>query len=253
MADLDRDGVTIHYQVHGSGPTVLLSHGYSATSAMWRPQLEALADRYQVVTWDIRGHGMSDAPADDALYSEALCLSDMAALLDAVGAERAHVGGLSLGGYLSLAFHVEHPQRCQSLLLFDTGPGYRNDAARAQWNETAEGRARFFERYGLTKIDTRSDAHGGTHHSAEGLARAARGILRQFDSRVMDSLPHIAVPVLVLVGADDTPFVGPAEYMARKIPGAELVVLEGAGHEANLDQPAAFNAAVLDFLARNPG
>lgn len=253
MAELDRAGVTIHYEVHGSGPTVLLSHGYSATLAMWRPQLEALADRYQVVTWDIRGHGRSDAPADDALYSEALCLGDMAAILDAVGAERAHIGGLSLGGYLSLAFHVEHPQRCQSLLLFDTGPGYRKDAARAQWNETAEGRARFFERYGLAGIDTRSDAHGGTHHSAEGLARAARGILRQFDSRVMDSLPQIAVPVLVLVGADDTPFVGPAEYMARKIPGAELVVLEGAGHEANLDQPAAFNAAVLDFLARNPG
>jgi len=253
MAALDRDGVTIHYEVRGSGPTVLLSHGYSATSAMWRPQLDALSARYQVVTWDIRGHGLSDSPADDAFYSEALSLGDMAALLDAVGADGAHIGGLSLGGYLSLAFHVVHPERCRSLLLFDTGPGYRKDVARAQWNDMALGRARFFERSGLDRIDTRTDAHGGTHRSADGLARAARGILRQYDSRVMDSLPHIAVPVLVLVGADDAPFVGPSEYMARKIPGAELVVLDDAGHEANLDQPAAFNAAVLDFLARNSG
>src|SRR5262245_56588191 len=111
MATLDRDGVKIHYEVHGKGPTILLSHGYSSTSGMWDAQVAALRDRYQVVVWDFRGHGASDYPTDQALYSEALTVADMLALLDTVGAKTAIVAGLSLGGYMSLAFHSSYPER----------------------------------------------------------------------------------------------------------------------------------------------
>ncbi len=87
-------------------PPVLLTHGYSASAAMWAPNLPALAKDRQVITWDNRGHSRSDSPEDLAQYSEDLAVEDMAALLDRAGVERAVVGGLSLGGYLSLAFHL---------------------------------------------------------------------------------------------------------------------------------------------------
>ena len=87
MAKLDRNGVKIHYEVHGSGPTILLSHGYSSTSRMWDGQVAALKDRYRVIVWDFRGHGESDYPSDQSQYSEALTVGDMKALLDHVGAK----------------------------------------------------------------------------------------------------------------------------------------------------------------------
>src|SRR5687768_980531 len=105
MPKLARAGVELYYEVHGSGPVLLLTHGYSATSQMWRGQIEAFARNHTVVVWDMRGHGASDYPADQAAYTEAHTVADMAALLDAVGAQRAIVGGLSLGGYMSLAFY----------------------------------------------------------------------------------------------------------------------------------------------------
>src|SRR5262245_54372233 len=109
MPTIDRDGVEIYFETHGSGPAVLLSHGYGATSRMWQGQVAALTDRYQIITWDMRGHGQSGDPADAALYSQALTVGDMAAVLDACGADHAVIGGLSLGGVMSLAFHIVHP------------------------------------------------------------------------------------------------------------------------------------------------
>ena len=137
MPKLDRDGVAIQYEVSGEGPALLLTHGYSATGEMWRGQVEAFSGHYRVIRWDMRGHGRSDYPDDPAAYSEAATVGDMAALLDAVGAETAIVGGLSLGGYMSLAFHLAHPERVRALLIIDTGPGYKNDEARAGWNANA--------------------------------------------------------------------------------------------------------------------
>jgi pimeloyl-ACP methyl ester carboxylesterase len=250
MALLDRDGVGIYYETHGDGPTVLLTHGYSATSAMWAPQIAALASRYRLVLWDVRGHGASDSPEDPALYTEAVCVEDMAALLDRVGADRAVIGGLSLGGYLSLAFNVAHPGRVRALMLFDTGPGYRNADARAGWNRMAQQRADALESRGLAALGDGREVAASRHRSAAGLARAARGILTQQDARVLESLPGVRVPTLVLVGAKDEAFLAATDYMAAKIPGATKVVIPEAGHAANIDQPRAFNAAVLDFLGR---
>src|SRR3979411_89993 len=101
MSKLDRDGVKIHYEIHGSGPTLLLSHGYSSTARMWDGQVAALKDRYQVIVWDMRGHGESDYPTDAKLYSEALTVGDMKALLDLVGAKKASVAAAYLGGHHS--------------------------------------------------------------------------------------------------------------------------------------------------------
>lgn len=249
MATLNRDGVNIYYEDHGSGPAVILSHGYSATSRMWAGQVQAFADRYRVVTWDMRGHGQSDSPDDPKAYSEAATTEDMAAILRHLGIAKAVVGGLSLGGYMSLAFNLAHPEMVNALMLFDTGPGYKNPVGREGWNETAMKRAETFEEKGLEALGRGAEVRVAQHRSAQGLAHAARGMLAQFDSRIIESLEHVAVPTLVLVGEKDQPFLGSTEYMANKIPGATKVMVADAGHASNLDQPEAFNAEVAKFLA----
>jgi pimeloyl-ACP methyl ester carboxylesterase len=253
MAKLNRDGVNIYYEVHGEGRPVLLTHGYSATAQMWRGQVESFAKAYKLITWDMRGHGQSDYPTDQKAYSEAHTVADMAAILNEVGAPTAVIGGLSLGGYMSLAFHLAHPDRTQALLIIDTGPGYKKDEPREGWNANALRTADRYEKDGLARLAAGSaETRTASHRSADGLARAARGMLTQRDARVINSLPDIAVPSLVVVGANDTPFLAASDYMAGKIPGAQKVVIPDAGHSANIDQPEAFNTAVLNFLAALP-
>ena len=247
MAKLNRGGVELYYEVHGEGAPVLLTHGYSSSSHMWEGQVRPFSKHYKLITWDMRGHGHTDYPADQKAYSEAETVADMTAILDAVGAKTAVIGGLSLGGYMSLAFHLAHPERTQALLIIDTGPGYKKDEPRAGWNATSIKRAERLEAEGLPKgggAETRT----APHRNAEGLAKAARGMLTQVDARVIESLPNINVPSLVVVGADDAPFIAASDYMAAKIPGAKKVVIPNAGHASNIDQPAAFNDAVLGFL-----
>lgn len=249
MPTINRDGVNIYYEDHGTGPAVLLSHGYSATTRMWTGQVEALKDRYRVITWDMRGHGQSDSPDDPKAYSEAATVDDIAGILNHLGIDKAVIGGLSLGGYMSLAFNLAHPSMVRALMLFDTGPGYKNPVGREGWNVTAMKRAETFEAKGLDALGGSAEVRVSQHRSAQGLAHAARGMLAQFDSRIIQSLEHIAVPTLVLVGEKDQPFLGATDYMANKIPGCTKVMIPEAGHAANLDQPAAFNAAVEAFLA----
>ena len=253
MPFLDRDGVKIWYEMHGSGPTLLLSHGYTASTQMWKPQLGAFAERLQLVTWDMRGHGRSDYPSDPALYSEQATVEDMAGVLDALGVKRAAVGGLSLGGYMSLAFQLAYPERVSALLLFDTGPGFKRDAARKAWNHSADAYGRAFAEKGLDALRGSGEVSRSMHRNAVGLELAARGLLAQHDARAIESLPQIRVPTLVLVGAKDEPFLAAADYMAAKIPGATKVLIEGAGHAANIDAPDAFNRHVLEFLAAAGG
>jgi len=249
MATIDRDGVKLYYEVHGNGPPLILTHGYSSTSQMWQGQVEALSKHYRLILWDMRGHGRSDYPDDAGAYSEANTIGDIAALLDEVGAERAIVGGLSLGGYMSLAFYRTYPERVRALLIIDTGPGFRKDEAREAWNKRAHDTAERFEHEGLSVLQASSRERSGvTHRDAKGLAHAARGMLTQRDARVIESLPAIAVPSLIVVGADDTPFLAASDYMAGKIPGAKKSVIPSAGHAVNIDQPAGFIAAVLPFL-----
>ncbi|MGB6205861.1 alpha/beta fold hydrolase [Mycobacterium sp.] len=246
------DGVTLAFQVRNpqaAGVPLLLTHGFGATAGMWERNVDALSVDRPVIVWDQRGHGSSDAPDDMASYSEQISVADMAAILDAAGADRAVLGGMSLGGYLSLAFHLVHPERVAALVLVDTGPGYRNDEARDKWNAWVERRAQQLER-GEGRVDTSAELAQAVHEHPEGLPRAARGVMAQKDARVITSLDSIAVPALVIVGAEDTDFLAGAEYMHRHIPNSRKVVIDDAGHAANMDQPETFNAAVREFLEK---
>jgi pimeloyl-ACP methyl ester carboxylesterase len=229
------NGIAIDYGVTGTGPAVLLSHGYGETASMWRGQHAALGARYRLITWDMRGHGGTDGGNDPARYSLAATVDDMRALLAHVGEERAVVGGLSLGGYMSLAFYGAYPEMVRALVICDSGPGYRSAQAREAWNQRARARA------------TAQDERGQL-----GLAHAARGMLAQTDARVIDLLPFIRVPTLIVLGDQDEAYIAPCEYMAKKIPGARLEIIRGAGHLSNVDQPDAFNRVVLDFLDSLP-
>lgn len=249
MPHLARPGGSIRYQVSGSGrPPLLLTHGYGATSAMFGPNLAAAGIRNQVVTWDIRGHGASEYPADPDRYSPAAALDDMTAILAELGIERAVLGGHSLGGYLSLDLALARPDLVGGLILIDTGPGFRNDAARDEWNRRASKTAARLEEQGLAALGSSAELHAGEHRDASGLIHAARQTLTQRDSHVLDGLPRIDAPTLIIVGADDAPFLAAADYMSAKIARARKVVIPAAGHAPNVSQPELFNAELRSFL-----
>jgi pimeloyl-ACP methyl ester carboxylesterase len=245
------DGFEIAYDDAGSGTVVLFTHGYQASRAMWAPQFAALKERYRPVTWDIRGHGESGIDDDPSRYSQELMVTDMRALLDHLSADRAVLVGHSLGGFASLRFYLDHPDRVSGLVLFGSGPGFRDPEARAKWNDMAERYARSIETKGLEILKKAGpEVAGAVHRSPTALAHAARGMLAQSDARVMEAVPQIAVPTLIIIGSEDERFMGSSQYMAKKVPGAELAVIEGGGHAVNMQQAGDFNAALLAFLDR---
>jgi pimeloyl-ACP methyl ester carboxylesterase len=191
---------------------------------MWKNQMGALSDRYRVIAWDMRGHGCSDSPDDPAAYSLGSAVADMAAVMQECGAERAAIGGLSLGGLLSLGFHLAYPERTAALLLFDAGPGQRKVAPQG----------------GDAKVRT----------EPVGWAHTRRAILEHPHDEIMVSLDSIRVPCLILCGEFDLRFLAATDVLASKIPGTEKVILKGAGHVSNLDRPELFNASVRSFLDR---
>lgn len=247
---LVREGVVIHFEISGldqSTIPLLLTHGFGSSAAMWAANREALSEERRVVTWDVRGHGRTDAGRDPASYSHDACVDDMVAILDACNIERAVIGGLSLGGYLSLSLHLARPERVAALVLCDCGPGFRSDSRRAAWNDFAEATAMSLERDGIGTLPDSPETRLAAQDPAA-LALAARGILSQHDANVIDSLDSIGVPTLVVVGERDVGFRKASDYLASHIRGAKLSIIEGAGHAANMDEPAAFNQAVNEFL-----
>ena len=249
MARATLNGIEIDYEATGAGPAVLLSHGYSATRRMWDDQHRALGDRYRVISWSMRGHGATESPADPARYSSPLTIADMKALLGHLGVERAVIGGLSLGGYVSLGFapSTRDDARARDLRLRPRLP----QRGRARGVERARPRARGGPRGARARRprQSREMQEAMRHHrSAQGLAHAARGMLAQEGAASSTRSPPIRVPTLIILGDQDPPFLAPCEYMAKKIPGARLEVIRGAGHSSIFDQPEAFNRVLLDFL-----
>ena len=248
MPTLTLNNALIHYQTHGDGHPILLSHAYGASAKMWQKQIPTLSQKYKLITWDMRGHGKSQTPNNSAAYSRNLTIQDMTAILNSCGAEKAVIGGLSMGGYMSLAFVMSQPHRASALMLLDSGPGFKKAEALQQWNDQAERQAQALEKKGLT---AKPKAPPEVQHTdAQALAHAARGMLAQEDTSVIFALETIKLPTLVLAGENDKPFLAATNYMAKKIPNAEKIIIPNAGHYANYDEPKAFNNAVLTFLKK---
>jgi len=255
------DGAPFEYDVRGEGPAVLLLHAFPLDLFMWDAQVAALAATRRVVRFDARGFGES-APGDGALTMERIA-DDGAGLLDLLGIEKAVVGGCSMGGYAAFAFVRRHPQRLAGVVLQDTRAGADTVEARANRatlaaKVLAEGASAAVEAFlpklvGETTRRERPALVASLRErilatSPRGIANALSGLAARADSR--ETLPTIAVPTLVLVGAEDvlTP-PGEAATMAAAIPKARLDVIPGAGHLANLEDPGATNAALRAFFA----
>ena len=259
------DGAELSYRAEGAGTPLILCTASFSTHLHWSGVEAALAQRHRVVTWDYRGHGLSEAPDDPERYSLAQITEDLRVVHEtAIGDEPAIVGGLSIGGLISLSHALAHPGRVRALVLVNTGPGFKKPEAAAQWQQMLERAAAKMEAVGLeTYLEGRRAQAELLGLDPEGpAARAVRsGVLRStvrgltlFARQVagpvpnlVDRLAEVTVPTLVLVGALDPAFQRASEVMAAKLPDATRVVLEGAGHVANLDQPDAFVREVEAF------
>ncbi len=248
------NGIKLYYESHGQGYAVIFQHGFVGTTKMWQPQVPVFSREYRFIIYDARGHGQSESPPSPDRYSSDIVVEDLWQLLKALRIDKAVVGGLSMGGYQSLRFYLRHPGAVTALILMDTGPGYRNPVNREEWNKEQERRAGLLETRGIEAF-----ADGAPTYTPKelllkmnpiGLANMGRKVVGQYDSLVIENLSQIKVPTLILVGENDTPFLAAAQYMSKTIPGAKYVVIPRAGHAANLDNTAAFNKAVLDFLRK---
>ena len=256
------DGAELHVEVRGAGEALLLVHGFPHDAALWRPQLEALADVARVVAPDLRGLGRSGGAAPAGGASVDRYADDLAYVLDALGVERAVVGGLSMGGYVALAFWRRHRARVRALVLADTRAGADSDDARMKRRDMidlaeARGADAVAERMieGMVGKGTRARMPEVVAEVRAMLARQpVPGIVDALRAMIArpDSTPDLAtidVPALVVVGEEDA-LTPPAEArrLHEGIRGSRLEVVAGAGHVSNLEQPAAVNRLLRDFL-----
>jgi pimeloyl-ACP methyl ester carboxylesterase len=248
------NGINIYYEEHGDGFPVILTHGFAGTTKSWKGQIPAFSKKYRFIIYDMRGHGLSDCPEDLTKYRLEMLIEDIHQLLRHLGVEKAVIGGLSLGGYLTIHFYNNHPDMTAAVILIDTGPGYRSPEKAKPWNESRLECARILETKGMegfieseySKDDYYTTPEVMKKLNPKGLANINRGVM--VNTWGLDILPHIKVPALVICGDRDTPFLAASDYMAQKIPGAQKVIIPNAGHGVNIDQPKLFEKAVLSFL-----
>ena len=256
------DDIQLAYDDVGVGPAVLLIHGYPFNRSLWTEQTEALTSRFRVVTPDLRGFGETDTSEGPATMSR--MAEDVATLMDQLGIQQAVIGGLSMGGYVALAFVKQFPSRVKALVLADTRAQADTEEAKQTRHQQAEkalseGMAGIADAM-LPKLltpDTVSKQPEVVKRvrdmmlktKPQGAASALLGMAERED--LSEFISTIRVPTMIVVGREDaiTP-VADSEKMQSKIAPSRLVVIENAGHVSNLEQTEQFNFALLRFLDR---
>lgn len=263
------DHVRLYVQDTGDGPPILFIHEFAGDHRSWEPQVRALSRQYRCISYNARGYPPSDVPEDLSGYSQQRAVADAVAVLDDLGIQRAHIVGISMGGFCALHFGLRHPDRAQSLVVAACGYGAqpeRQAAFRKECDVIAdafeqEGTVTVAERYsiGPARVQFQNKDPRGwrqfatelAEHSAEGSARTMRGVQRERPSLydLADELRAMTVPTLIITGDEDEGCLEPDLMLKRTIPSAGLAVLPRTGHTCNLEDPAAFNRLVADFLA----
>jgi pimeloyl-ACP methyl ester carboxylesterase len=255
------NGIEIDYRDESAGVPVIFIHAFPLNQRMWDDQFSGLRDRVRAISLDLRGFGNSDAP--NGPYSIDEMAADVRGLMTALEIDRAVLVGLSMGGYIALAFFRNHPEAVRGLVLADTRAGADTQEARERRLSSAMKAEREGSRaigedmipllLGRTTLETRPSVVGKVRsmiegNSPQGIAAAQRAMAGRRDS--MNVLSVIDVPSLIVVGSEDslTP-VAEAERMRGGIRGARLRTIDSAGHLSNLEQPEQFNAALIDFIA----
>jgi pimeloyl-ACP methyl ester carboxylesterase len=250
--------VALHVERRGSGPPLVLAHGFGGSARNFRPQARAFAAERTVVLYDARGHARSAAPEDAGAYDEAALVGDLARVVEQAGAP-AVVGGLSLGAYTALRLALARPVLASGLVLasFPAGTAAQHEWARAFAEAIdAEGLDAAGARYAWgerARFDARAAAlirSGFLEHRPHALAALLRNVLAKIPTpdELAGELAGVAVPVLLIAGALDRNAVGACERLAALLPRAELVIVPDAGHVVNLEAPAPFNEALGRFF-----
>jgi pimeloyl-ACP methyl ester carboxylesterase len=262
------DGVTLHAEETGAGEPLVFIHEFAGDHRSWEPQVRHFSAGYRCVTYAARGYPPSDVPTDLEAYSQARAVTDAIAVLDGLGIDRAHLVGLSMGGFTALHLVLGHPDRVSSAVVAGAGYGAqpeRADAFRAESMITAaafaaEGAAKVAERYavGPARVQFQDKNPRGwaefaaalAGHSSLGSALTMRGVQAARPSlyALTEELAEVRTPVLVVTGDEDEGCLEPALMLKRTIPTAGLAVLPRTGHTANLEEPDVFNQAVDKFL-----
>jgi len=268
-AAITHDGYRLHVEETGQGSPVVFVHEFAGDHRSWEPQLRAFARRHRGVAYAARGYPPSDVPIDPAAYSQENAVRDLASVMTTCGIERAHVVGLSMGGFAALHFGLAHPGRVRSLTI--AGVGYGALASgHAAFREASLQAAERFETlgsrgYGPTYAagaarvqfqdkDPRgwqAFADALSQHDATGAALTLRGVqaARPALDTLAGPLGRLAAPVLIIAGDEDDHALEPALFLKRTLPASGLLMLPKTGHTLNLEEPEAFNRAVLDFIA----
>ena len=267
MPRVDVDGLGLHAEVAGSGPPLVLLHGFTGSAGTWTGLTAALAADYTVIAPDLIGHGRSDAPEDVDRYRMPRAVDDLVALVRQLGHERAAWLGYSLGGRTALQLVVQHPEAVEALILEGASPGIANDDERAARVAGDEALAERIERDGVeafvdtweqvslfaTQLSLPAETRAAirttrTANTATGLANSLRGMGAGAQDPLLDRVAAITVPTLLIAGELDTKYVEIARDMARTMPDATMHLIEGAGHAAHLERLEAFRRPLLEFL-----
>ena len=262
------DNIELFYEEVGSGIPIVFVHEFAGDVHSYEMQMRYFGQRYRCIAFNARGYPPSDVPENGALYSQERARDDIRAVLDALKIEKAHIVGLSMGGFAALHFGFTYPDRARSLVIAGCGYGAAPDK-RVQFAAEAEAAAKQFEQAGMAKAaegyalgPTRvqfqnKDPRGWQEfadqlaaHSTEGSVRTMRGVQARraslFD--LVDKMKTITAPTLIMTGDEDWPCLEPGLLMKRTIPTAALLVMPNAGHTINLENPIAFNQHIADFF-----
>lgn len=264
------DRVKLYYEEIGSGTPVVFVHEFAGDYRSWEPQVRHFARRYRCITYNARGWPPSEVPSDVASYSQVRARDDITNLLDHLKIDKAHVVGLSMGGFATLHLGLSYPDRARSLLVSGVGYGaekdqrerFRNEAVIIAAKLEKDGMAAFAETYayGPTRVQFENKDPRGfaefkwqlAEHSSKGAANTQLGVQRERPS-IFDLEPQLKtldVPTLILSGDEDWPCLLPSVFMKRTIPSAGLLFIPNSGHTINIEEPDAFNAALGDFWAQ---
>jgi pimeloyl-ACP methyl ester carboxylesterase len=262
------NGIGIYYEEAGQGTPLVFVHEFAGEARSWHLQVRFFARRYRTIAFNARGYPPSDLPSEQAAYSQEQAAEDIRGLLDALGIARAHVCGLSMGGYATLHFGLRHPERALSLVVAGCGYGsvaadraqFQRDVAATAERFLSEPMAHMADTYcqGPTRVQFRDKDPKGWQEfydmfaaqSAIGHGLTMRGVqlTRPSVYELESALERLEVPTLIVTGDEDEPCLEPGIFLKRKISTSGLVVIPKAGHTINLEEPEAFNRAVLDFL-----
>ncbi|MSQ54542.1 MAG: alpha/beta hydrolase [Betaproteobacteria bacterium] len=263
------DGTRLYYEEAGAGTPIVFVHEFGGDHRSWEPQLREFSRRHRCVTYGARGYPPSDVPEGLEAYSQAIAAKDIVSVMDACRIERAHVVGLSMGGFATLHLGLQAPQRALSLVVAGAGYGaekqheeyFRNVSLEVAKQFETQGAREFSKTYSQagTRIQFQAkDPRGWQEfatqlgeHSAKGSAMTMRGVQARRPSiyDLEDGLKKMTLPVLVMVGDEDFHCLQPGIFMKMAIPAAGLAVLPKSGHTLNLEEPGAFNRHVAEFIA----